>query len=215
MNLARFWAVFLAAFVTDQASKSWAERNSLLLREEPLLLLDWLEGPEAFLEFTYITNPGAAWSMFSEYPQVLTLLAGAALAGVFLFRKDLELDQPAPQLIFGLITGGIAGNLWDRLFRNPAEVVDFVDVYLPWIDYDYPIFNVADSCIFIGVFAYVIRGFRETAREKLEEAEASAGANDEEKGEPDTAEAAEPTVEETVSGEEETPSARESEEAKG
>ncbi len=178
MNPARFWAVFLAAFVTDQASKSWAERNKDLLREEPMLLLDWLEGPEAFLEFTYVTNPGAAWSMFSEYPQVLTLLAGAALAGIFLFRRDLELDQPGPQLIFGLLAGGIAGNLWDRLFRSPAEVVDFVDVYLPWLEYDYPIFNVADSCIFVGVFAYVIRGFRESARESREEAEALADADD-------------------------------------
>lgn len=178
MNPARFWVLFLAVLVTDQASKSWAERNRAVLREEPVLLLDWLEGPEAFLEFTYVTNPGAAWSMFSEYPQVLTFLAGAALAGIFLFRRDLELDQPGPQVIFGLITGGIAGNLWDRLFRNPPEVVDFVDVYLPWIEYDYPIFNVADSCIFIGVFAFVFRGFRETAREKREEAEALAVADD-------------------------------------
>ena len=192
MNPARFWAVFLAAFVTDQASKSWAERNKDLLREEPMLLLDWLEGPEAFLEFTYVTNPGAAWSMFSEYPQVLTLLAGAALAGIFLFRRDLELDQPGPQLIFGLLAGGIAGNLWDRLFRSPAEVVDFVDVYLPWLEYDYPIFNVADSCIFVGVFAYVIRGFRESARESREEAEALADADDDPEVEASAGDAEEP-----------------------
>ena len=35
------------------------------------------------------------------------------------------------QIVFGLIGGGIAGNLGDRLFREPAEVVDFIDVYLP------------------------------------------------------------------------------------
>jgi len=54
---------------------------------------------------------------------------------------------------------GIAGNLGDRIFRNPAEVVDFIDVFIPWVEYDYPIFNVADSAIFIGAFSYLIIGF--------------------------------------------------------
>ena len=166
MSAVRFWAFFLGALAADQVTKSWAQGNAAALREHPILVLDFIDGPEAFLEFTYITNPGAAWSMFSDFPGVLTVLAFVALVGIYLFRHSLELEKVGPQIIFGLIAGGIAGNLCDRLFRTPAEVVDFIDVYLPLLDYDYPIFNLADSFIFLGVFSYVIRGFREAAEEK-------------------------------------------------
>ena len=94
---------------------------------------------------TYVTNPGAAWSMLSDYPEFLTILSFVALLGIFTFRKSLEIVSLPQQYIFGLICGGIVGNLTDRIFRNPAEVVDFIDVFLPIINYDYPIFNVADS----------------------------------------------------------------------
>lgn len=166
MKAGRFWVVFFAAFVSDQATKSWAERNAYNLRDHPMVVFDFIDGYEALVEFTYVTNPGAAWSMFSDYPQVLTALAGLALIGIFFFRRQLELNLHGPQIIFGFISGGIAGNLWDRLFRTPREVVDFIDVYLPLIEYDYPIFNVADSCIFVGVLTFLVRGFRESAREK-------------------------------------------------
>ena len=87
---------------------------------------------------------------FSDYPEALTFLAAFALVSIFLFRKHLELNRMPLQFVFGAICGGIAGNLGDRLFRKPAEVVDFIDVYIPVINYDYPIFNIADSAIFIS-----------------------------------------------------------------
>jgi signal peptidase II len=121
-----------------------------------------MEGDHAFMEFTYVTNPGAAWSLFSDYPEVLTLLAIFALISIFIFRKHLEMDRPLIQFVFGAITGGIAGNLGDRLFRDPAAVVDFIDVFLPVVNYDYPIFNIADSAIFIGAISYLIIGLVES-----------------------------------------------------
>ena len=133
--------------------------HAVELRRNPVVVIDAIKGNPAFLEFTYVTNPGAAWSLFSDYPQALTLLASFALVSIFLFRKHLELERHVLQIVFGLIGGGIAGNLGDRLFREPAEVVDFIDVYLPLINYDYPIFNIADSAIFIGAIVYLIIGF--------------------------------------------------------
>ncbi len=133
--------------------------HAVELRRNPIVVIDALDGQPAFLEFTYVTNPGAAWSLFSDYPEALTLLASFALVSIFLFRKHLELERHVLQIVFGLIGGGIAGNLGDRLFREPAEVVDFIDVYLPLINYDYPIFNIADSAIFIGAIVYLIIGF--------------------------------------------------------
>jgi len=108
--------------------------HAVELRRNPIVVIDAIEGNPAFLEFTYVTNPGAAWSLFSDYPEALTLLASFALVSIFLLRKQLELERHMLQIVFGLIGGGIAGNLGDRLFREPAEVVDFIDVYLPLIN---------------------------------------------------------------------------------
>jgi len=162
----RFWLFFAGVLLFDQASKAWVVENSFELRQNPIEVLDWIEGDPCFLEFTYVTNPGAAWSMFSDYPEVLTLLAVVALACIYFFRKNLELAKPPIQIIFGLICGGIVGNLADRIFRDPAEVVDFVDVYFPIVNYDYPIFNIADSGIFLGAFGYLFLSFFESRKEK-------------------------------------------------
>ena len=158
--------MLVGVLVSDQWTKSWAVQHAVELRRNPILVIDGLDGPHALLEFTYVTNPGAAWSLFSDYPEALTLLAMVALFSIFFFRKHLELQRMSLQYIFGGICGGIAGNLGDRLFREPAAVVDFIDVFLPWIEYDYPIFNIADSAIFIGAFSYLIIGLLDAKKAK-------------------------------------------------
>ena len=169
MIYVRFWLLFAGVLLLDLATKAWVVENSVELRRHPMEVLDWIEGDPCFLEFTYVTNPGAAWSMFSDYPKVLTVLAGIALLAIYLFRKNLELDRKPIQIIFGLICGGIVGNLSDRIFREPAAVVDFIDVYLPLVNYDYPIFNIADSGIFLGAFSYLFLSFFESQKEKDKE----------------------------------------------
>ena len=162
-----FWITWAFFYGTDLLTKSWVVDNSHSLRYDPITIIDGIEGNESFLEITYVTNPGAAWSMLSEYPEFLTVLAGVALLSIFIFRKQLELHSMPQQLIFGAICGGIAGNLTDRLFREPAEVVDFIDVFLPVVSYDYPVFNVADSGIFVGAITYFFWSLIEARSEKL------------------------------------------------
>jgi len=162
----RFWILFCIVLILDQWTKTVVVEDAEELRSNPMVIIDLLEGPENLLEFTYITNPGAAWSMLSDYPEALTVLALTALLAIFFFRKALELYKPLHQLVFGFITGGVAGNLGDRLFREPAEVVDFIDFFLPVINYDYPVFNIADSAIFIGAFSYMIIGIVDAKKEK-------------------------------------------------
>ena len=166
MNYLRFWLLFAGVLLLDQATKAWVVENSVELKRNSIVVLDLIEGDPCFLEFTYVTNPGAAWSMYSDYPGVLTLLAVVALASIYFFRKNLELEKPPIQIIFGLICGGIVGNLADRIFREPAEVVDFIDVYFPIVNYDYPIFNIADSGIFLGAFTYLFLSFSQTRKDK-------------------------------------------------
>ena len=69
-------------FSTDLITKAWVVENALNYAETQYKVIDLIDGHDALLEFTYITNPGAAWSMFSEYPQYLTLFAFVALSNV-------------------------------------------------------------------------------------------------------------------------------------
>ena len=170
MPFARFWSLSLVVLVFDQASKTWADR----FREVPIEVFEW----EGFLRlgFTYVTNSGASFSMFSDYPEFLTCLAIGALLCIWFFRQALELERYNLQFIFGSIFGGIAGNLTDRLFRG-GEVVDFIDLTFQFIppsnDFlfairNFPVFNVADSAIFLGVVFYLILGFTDARRSRSE-----------------------------------------------
>ena len=75
--------MLVGVLVSDQWTKSWAVQHAVELRRNPILVIDGLDGPHALLEFTYVTNPGAAWSLFSDYPEALTLLAMVALFSIF------------------------------------------------------------------------------------------------------------------------------------
>lgn len=116
-----------------------------------------------FFNLVHVGNTGAAWSMFTGRSTVLALLAGATLLAIHFWRRQLGLRQPAAQLAFGLLCGGIVGNLVDRLAYG--HVIDFIDLHFG--TYVYPTFNVADSAICIGVFWYVLWSLKhpEPARE--------------------------------------------------
>lgn len=112
-----------------------------------------------FLYIVHIGNEGAAWGLFAEYKHILTLLAFFVLGFIYVFREQLELYDYKIQIAFGLLIGGILGNLTDRLFVG--YVIDFIDVHLPIQipgiipDGRWPAFNVADSAIVIGMIAYL------------------------------------------------------------
>jgi signal peptidase II len=104
----------------------------------------------------HVGNTGAAWSMFSGKSTGLALLAGVTLLAIFFWRRQLGLRNSAVQLSFGLLCGGIIGNLVDRLVHG--HVIDFIDLHFG--NYTYPTFNVADSGICVGVFWYVLWSLR-------------------------------------------------------
>jgi len=114
------------------------------------------------LNLVHVGNTGAAWSMFSGMSVWLGLLALGTLVAMFFWRHTLGLRHPAVQPAFGLLSGGIVGNLVDR-FRH-GHVIDFLDFHFG--NYIYPTFNVADSGICVGVFWYVLWSLRQPAETK-------------------------------------------------
>ena len=83
---------------------------------------------------------------------MLAILALITLVAIYFWRRSLNLRECWMQLSFGLLCGGIVGNLIDRLAYG--HVVDFLDFHFG--SYIYPTFNVADSGIVIGVVIYFI-----------------------------------------------------------
>lgn len=115
-----------------------------------------------FFYLCYVANTGAAWSMFAGHGEWLALLAVVALLGIYLFRETLELAKVRYQICFGIMAGGILGNLVDRVLHG--HVIDFLDFRFG--SYNYPVFNIADSGIFIGVALYMLNSIRDGKREK-------------------------------------------------
>lgn len=112
----------------------------------------------AVLRFTLIRNPGAAFSMGSNSTVALSIFAIVALLACVAF--GLPRVRTMPQgLALGLLIAGIAGNLHDRLLREPSplrgHVIDFFQ--LPY----FAIFNVADICITSAAVLILVLGFRD------------------------------------------------------
>lgn len=139
-RLALGGAVAALVVVVDQVTKTWA-----------LNALD--EGPRHLvwtLQFNLSFNSGAAFGLGQGLAPVLVAVAVVLL--VVLLGMGRAAGTTAPALAaFGLVIGGAAGNLADRLFRgHGGAVVDFVD--LQW----WPIFNVADAAITCGAILLVL-----------------------------------------------------------
>jgi signal peptidase II len=107
---------------------------------------------EGFFKFVLWGNTGAAWSLFRGNNALLALIAIVALFVLFFSRHHFDARSVLGQLAFGLICGGIVGNLIDRLWAK--HVIDFLYFYLQQRDgteVGFPAFNVADSAICTGV----------------------------------------------------------------
>lgn len=154
-----FWSVAVLAFLADQASKEAA--LAFMDRTSRIPILPGLF--ELRLEF----NPGAAFSLFVGGRWFFVGVSAAALVFLPSYLRGLvrggEHHRVYP-LALGLILGGAMGNALDRCFRPKGYVVDFFHAY--WGKHSFPVFNVADSAITVGLgvllLAMFLIGERET-----------------------------------------------------
>ncbi len=140
--------------MADQLSKAW------ITHRLPYGTYGELSGAiriiKGFFYLVHVGNTGAAWSMFSGQSVLLATLALATLVAIFFWRNALGLRDRLAQICFGLLCGGIVGNLTDRLLHG--HVIDFIDLHFG--TYVYPTFNVADSGICVGVMLYLWQSLR-------------------------------------------------------
>ena len=137
-------------FVADQVTKLFALRH--LRAGVPVPVVD------GFLSLTLVMNPGLAFGMLGGIPESLRWMVGVLSLGALLLlavlaARVLPSGGPWARVSLGLIFGGAAGNLVDRV--RFGAVVDFLDFY--WRAYHWPAFNVADSAISVGVTLLALR----------------------------------------------------------
>ncbi|MBN1385338.1 MAG: signal peptidase II [Elusimicrobia bacterium] len=139
--------IILSVLLIDQLSKYYIVKN-FKLHESVAVICN-------IFHITYITNTGTAYGMFQGYGNILLIFAIIAIIIISILVFTQRTYSLTHSLAFSLILGGAVGNLTDRLFRG--AIVDFIDINLHfWPANPWPIFNIADSSVTIGVTILLI-----------------------------------------------------------
>lgn len=104
-----------------------------------------------FFNITYVQNTGAAFSILNGKTVLFSLAAIIILLVINIYIKKNNTNK-LETLSLGILSGGIIGNLIDRIFRG--YVIDFFDFKI--FGYNFPVFNIADTFICLSVFCLII-----------------------------------------------------------
>lgn len=142
-------AIWLVVYGIDQLTKYLVTENLPYNRAVPVL--------GEVLQFHYVRNPGAAFSIGTGYTWVLSAIAVAVIIAIIVFAPRIR--SLAWATMFGLVLGGAFGNVTDRLFRPPGfgtgHVIDFIQViYFP------AIFNIADIAVVSAMGLFLLLSLR-------------------------------------------------------
>lgn len=105
-----------------------------------------------FFYLTYVENTGAAWGMLDNNRIILVCVSVITLLVISKYLKSENNISKLSTVSYGILIGGIFGNLIDRIFRG--YVIDFFNFNI--FGYNFPVFNIADSLIVIGVILMAI-----------------------------------------------------------
>lgn len=172
-NVTRRWLwLSIAVIALDLLTKQWA--TSALLPYQPVPLIP-------YFDLTLVFNPGAAFSFLSDQGGwqrwFFVVIASVVTTGLVVWLLKLERGERLVAAALSLIIGGATGNLIDRLYYG--HVIDFIDLYyiaescLPffgsWVkagvnQCHWPVFNIADSAISIGVVLMLFDAFTQNEK---------------------------------------------------
>jgi signal peptidase II len=147
----------------DQWTKQWASRT--LQYQQPVDVIGEV------VRFTYTRNSGVAFGLGAGLPFPYWVFSVAAVLAIVWLIVRGRVPQPARRFALALILGGAIGNLIDRI--STGAVVDFIEVgYGRW---HWPVFNVADSAVSIGVVLFALTWPRSHEADAVPEAPAHPG----------------------------------------
>ncbi|MGN7407603.1 signal peptidase II [Sporosarcina sp. SAFN-010] len=141
-----YYGIAALVILVDQLTKWLVATNMEIGERIPLI--------EPYLGLLSHRNRGAAWGMLEGQMWLFAIVTIVVVIGiVYYFQKEGK-NEPLFAWSLMLLLGGAVGNFIDRMVRG--EVVDFVNVLIPVINYDFPIFNVADAALTCGVVLVII-----------------------------------------------------------
>jgi len=167
-----FWTCLIAMLAADLVTKAWASANVEPLgdRIQPVI--------PGFLAWKWALNQGAAFSMFDGHVAFLAIVAAVVLGAVFVYMYKAEPRRWVFALALGLVASGAIGNLTDRIILGHVRDFIFFDFDLPlWGQHEvfgfafelprrWPVFNVADIAIMLGVGILLVQSFRPQPKAK-------------------------------------------------
>lgn len=105
-----------------------------------------------FFSITYTHNYGGAWSLFSDSTILITVISIIVIIGIIIYLSKKKINNKIESLGYAFLLGGAIGNLIDRIIYG--YVIDFLDFNI--FGYNFPIFNIADMGIVIGIFLIIV-----------------------------------------------------------
>lgn len=149
----RLWPLYTSAAVVvalDAAAKFWARNNLVPGESKPFI--------PGFLQLTFTTNTGGAFGIAQGSGPLMVLLPVAICSALayWIWRRE-HCKQPLTRLEqvgFGMLLGGAIGNIIDRL--TIGRVTDFLEFTF----IHFPVFNVADALIDVGIGLLLIASFQ-------------------------------------------------------
>lgn len=145
----KIYLISILVLLIDQITKVIVMNNMNVGQEIKIM--------KNFFSLIYLTNTGAAFSTFENkrlFIIIISLFCTALI--VSLMQKEKNMTK-LKVLSFGILIGGMFSNLIDRVFYK--HVVDFIS--FTFFSYKFPIFNIADIGITVGVFLYLIINLKE------------------------------------------------------
>ncbi|HFJ9376235.1 TPA: lipoprotein signal peptidase LspA [Bacillus paranthracis] len=149
-----YYVIALFVIAIDQISKWLIVKNMELGTSIPII--------DNVLYITSHRNRGAAWGILENKMCFFYIITVVFVAFIVFYMKKYAKTDKLLGISLGLILGGAIGNFIDRVFRQ--EVVDFIHVYI--FSYNYPVFNIADSALCIGVVLIIIQTLLEGKKTK-------------------------------------------------
>ncbi|WP_281241143.1 signal peptidase II [Pelagirhabdus alkalitolerans] len=139
-----YYLLAIIIIALDQMTKRWVVVNMELRESIPVI--------EDIFYITSHRNPGAAWGILQDQMYFFYIVTIIVIGVIVYYMTKYAKENMWIGIGLGLVLGGAIGNFIDRLIYQ--EVVDFLNVYIG--TYNYPIFNVADSALVVGVIILAI-----------------------------------------------------------
>lgn len=145
----KIYLISILVLLIDQITKIIVMNNMQLGQEIKII--------RNFFSLIYLTNTGAAFSTF-ENQRLFIIIISIFCTSLIISLMQRENNMTKLKVLsFGILIGGMFSNLIDRVFYK--HVIDFIS--FTFISYKFPVFNIADVGITIGVFIYLLINIRE------------------------------------------------------